>query len=41
MAELENSLNTLHAEYQELGENYNKLEEAYSQALAQLQQQNE
>lgn len=39
VAELEKNLNALHSEYMELGENYNKLEEAYSAAVEQLQQQ--
>ena len=31
-------MNILHSEYQELGENYSKLEEAYTAAVSQLQQ---
>lgn len=41
IAELENNLNILHSEYQELGENHSKLEEAYNAAVSQLQHQHE
>lgn len=38
VSELENALNSLHSEYKELEESYNKLSEAYSNAINQIQQ---
>jgi hypothetical protein len=40
VSELENALNSLHSEYKELEESYNKLSVAYSNAIVQVQQRN-